>query len=404
MIKQIITLTLKNWNKNKLLMIEFFISFVLIFIILSCVIWAYRNSKQKLGYNYKNISSVETFYSMEMRNVKDDEVKDFLETIPNVEEVTVQIYSHPFSKSEIYVNSMKYKDQTYTAPMFAGIGKEWHKVFEPNFIEGKGMTEADIQSAYCPCYITENLKMRVFGKNKAVGELIDVKHMGKFKVVGVIDYYRPNGELSNNDEYFLCFRSNSGKYNYDAYRFSINAMFNMHFKMFYIKSSVENNILFQNKIFKSIVNNYPKLKFEVNSLSEVKEEHFKKSITPFLIASVLMIFLIINVLFGMFGRLWYSVNSRMSEIGIRVAVGASKLKIYTQLLGEMLMMCTLSIIPAIILLSQLPVIGLFNVHSSVYILALIFSIIVLLTLVAVSSYLPARQATKIKVAVALHEN
>ena len=55
-------------------------------------------------------------------------------------------------------------------------------------------------------------------------------------------------------------------------------------------------------------------------------------------------FLIINVALGLFGVLWYNINLRKSEIGLRRAVGASGNAVSKQLVGEALVLATFALI------------------------------------------------------------
>jgi putative ABC transport system permease protein len=406
MLKQIFKIIWKNKGRNKLLMFEFFLSFILLFVIFTAIIWATSNSNLPLGFKYKDVCSIEMIKEDANSKIKinDSIVINYLKTLPDVKDATVQIYSHPFTKSFVNVSSFKYKEKSFKAPFLAGIGRNWSEVFEPKFLEGRAIIESDIYSNECPCYISKQTRKLVFGNEKAVGEVIDIDHMGKFRIIGVIDQFRANGEFTDEKPYFLCFRSDAGKYPYNARNVSMNASLNMHYRMFYVKSNKTNSLAFQDKLFKSLTHRFPSEQTEVYSLSELREQTQDQMIMPFVAISSLLLFLIINVLLGMFGQLWYTINLRKQEIGIRVAVGASKLKIYGQLLGEMWVMCLLGIIPAIILLSQLPILGFWEIKSAVYITALIISSIAIIVLISICSYLPARQATRFEVAEALHEN
>ena len=79
-------------------------------------------------------------------------------------------------------------------------------------------------------------------------------------------------------------------------------------------------------------------------VSSIEIEHLDKKLAarnkiflvPAIIAIVVACFLIINVALGLFGVLWYNINKRRSEIGLRRAVGASGNSVSKQLVGEAL--------------------------------------------------------------------
>jgi len=114
-------------------------------------------------------------------------------------------------------------------------------------------------------------------------------------------------------------------------------------------------------------------------------------------------FLIINVALGLFGVLWYNINQRRGEIGLRRAIGASGSSVAVQLVKESLLLATLSVVVGTFFAIQFPLLNVFNVPAAVYLLALLLSIVFIYLLVILCSLYPGRQAAAIHPAIALHE-
>ena len=114
-------------------------------------------------------------------------------------------------------------------------------------------------------------------------------------------------------------------------------------------------------------------------------------------------FLIINVALGLFGVLWYNINLRKSEIGLRRAVGASGNAVSKQLVGEALVLSTFALIIGSFFAVQFPLLNVFDLPASVYIVALLFAIAFIYVLVIICALYPGKQAASIYPAVALHE-
>ncbi|HWZ02110.1 MAG TPA: FtsX-like permease family protein, partial [Mucilaginibacter sp.] len=114
-------------------------------------------------------------------------------------------------------------------------------------------------------------------------------------------------------------------------------------------------------------------------------------------------FLIINVALGLFGVLWYNINQRRGEIGLRRAIGATGKSVSGQLVSESLLVATLSLIVGTFFAAQFPLLNVFNLQAGIYITAIILSIIFIYLLVLVCSLYPGKQAAAIYPAVALHE-
>ena len=127
-------------------------------------------------------------------------------------------------------------------------------------------------------------------------------------------------------------------------------------------------------------------------------------------------FLIINIFLGILGSFWFRTQSRRSEIGLRLALGASKKKVKALLLGETLLLLSVaSIIGTLIslhisttdLISDLGIpytdreaMGIGMEQNGIN-FGLTFAFLALVSLIAV--WYPARQASKTQPAEALHE-
>jgi putative ABC transport system permease protein len=114
-------------------------------------------------------------------------------------------------------------------------------------------------------------------------------------------------------------------------------------------------------------------------------------------------FLIINVALGLFGVLWYNINKRKGEIGLRRAVGATGNSILWQLVGEAIVLSTLSLILGSFFAIQFPLLNVFDLQANIYITAIGLAILFIYVLVVACAIYPGKQAAAIYPAVALHE-
>ena len=145
--------------------------------------------------------------------------------------------------------------------------------------------------------------------------------------------------------------------------------------------------------------------------TSIEIEHLDKKLASknkiFLVPAIIVIivagFLIINVALGLFGVLWYNINKRKSEIGLRRAVGATGNSVAKQLVGEALVLSTFALIIGSFFAVQFPLLNVFNLPASVYIIALLFAVAFIYLLVIVCALYPGKQAASIYPAVALHE-
>jgi putative ABC transport system permease protein len=75
------------------------------------------------------------------------------------------------------------------------------------------------------------------------------------------------------------------------------------------------------------------------------------------------------VALGIFGVLWYNINKRRGEIGLRRAVGATGNDISKQLVGEAFVLCTMSLILGLFFVVQFPLLGALQLPPENYVQA-----------------------------------
>src|SRR6201992_3889491 len=95
------------------------------------------------------------------------------------------------------------------------------------------------------------------------------------------------------------------------------------------------------------------------------------TLVPMIALLIVACFLVINVALGLFGVLWYNINKRRGEIGLRRAIGASGQSVSSQLVSESLILATLSLILGAFFAVQFPLLNVFNLQASIYIIAMI---------------------------------
>ena len=141
--------------------------------------------------------------------------------------------------------------------------------------------------------------------------------------------------------------------------------------------------------------------------------------------SVVIIFLLINVFLGIVGTFRFRANARRGEIGLRCAIGSSKNKIQQLLLSETFMILLLASIPATIIALNIQIMGVLPKlgvsildvtkismakeegveNMSVFLLNLITYLITfvsMLIIIWLGTWYPAKKASEIQPAEALH--
>lgn len=122
----------------------------------------------------------------------------------------------------------------------------------------------------------------------------------------------------------------------------------------------------------------------------------------------LVIFFIFNVILGVLGTFWFRTRKRRGEIGLRIALGASKVKVFNELITEGILMLLIAVIPSLIICLNIWFVDLtINTWMDPTFIRLSIGLsitfLMMLLMIIIGIWYPARQATKIQPAMALHE-
>ena len=386
MIKAIFKLIWKRKRRSTLMITEMFVSFLLLFALFTMVVKNVNSYLAPTGFDYKNVwvMKMEIWgkgLSDEQNELTIDQLKKNISAMPDVLYLTNTTNNIPYAQST-YQTTLHYNDlkiqtnRVQTDDNFA-------KVFDIKLIQGRWYDKTDEGQKEIPVVINQKFKKALFGDENAIGKII---HSGAYKVIGVIENYKLRGEYSEEEMVFFS-RFKPGGFE----------------EVFLLKVSPDAGITFEEQLMKTAGNIAKDWTITLEPLTKYRKDMFQLTWIPILIFGGLCCFLVLNIILGLFGILWYNINSRIAEIGLRQSVGASSRKIYSQFVGEMLILTTLGFIPALIIAVQFPILKVFDISFIVYLVAMLSSAIIIYLLVFIASFIPSRYATKIQPAIALHE-
>jgi putative ABC transport system permease protein len=203
-------------------------------------------------------------------------------------------------------------------------------------------------------------------------------------VIGVITDFRHGGELSSPE-------------NLVFHRMNLNDP----------KEPLPRNLLinlrpgmtraFDEKLIRRLQDVAKKWSFDIRTMVELRETEFQLKLVPMIVVGLVAGFLMIMVALGLTGVLWQNVTRRTKEIGVRRAEGATAWNIHQQILGEMLIITSFSLIASAVIIALFPlfdVIG--GVSSRVYALSFVISSAVIYLLTIICSLYPSWLATKVQ--------
>ena len=384
------------WNKRKqnfLFLSEILVSFLVIFAVFSLMVFYYLNyrkpqgieSEQVWAVSYHNGSTTKNTDSLDMIY---NGMARTLRALPEVLEVGFTAANYAYSDSHS-TTGFNVKGKSYDRINIYNVDDEHLKVLGMKLLEGRWFNKQDGLETANNTVINETLRKKMFGIGPALGKMVGGdEDDNKSKVIGVVADVKADGDYWPAGPGFYK-RLNTGDFGW------IGDML--------LKVNADADAAFESKLHKLLAQTIKNSNLEIRHLSEMRESKNQTTVIPMIICMIVAGFLIINVALGLFGVLWYNINQRKGEIGLRRAIGASGSSVAWQLVTESLLLATLSIVVGVFFAIQFPLLNVFNVPSAVYLIALLLSILFIYLLVILCSLYPGRQAAAIHPAIALHE-
>jgi putative ABC transport system permease protein len=292
----------------------------------------------------------------------------------------------PFS-TNTHMNNADYKKVHVNRVNYYTAGDTYDKVLDMKLTEGRWFGKQDDAASVKPTIINQSLRQKLFGSGKAIGEKIGAED-SKRSVVGIVQDVKAKGDYQE-----------AGLAMYER----IDTSSNDGRGRILVKINDKADAAFESRLYKLMASNSNNSSIEIEHLTDKRKTMNNTTLIPMIILLIVACFLIINVALGLFGVLWYNINKRKGEIGLRRAVGASGNSVSSQLVTESMILATLALIIGTFFAIQFPLLNVFGLAASVYLVAIALSVIFIYLLVLVCSLYPGKQAAAILPAVALHE-
>jgi putative ABC transport system permease protein len=403
MMRHLFTLIWNRKKQNFLMITEIFFSFIVLFGVLSLGFFYLDNLQKPLGYKYENVWVMNLRWNQE----SDEEVRAIQKQLlmrlrANKEVAAATLASNNIPYSMNSSNTRFAKGTLSPMADFFESDEHYREVMQLNVIEGRWFKSEDAASPHNPAVITRALRDELFPNGEeAIGKVVegnsaDLKGPHSV-IVGVIDAFRQKGEYSQNEPGYFHYTSLDAQVKAGQEHGSLLSCLVVRVKPG-VSPEFEETLMKQaNQIAKGWT-------LEIETMSEKRQSMNKITLIPLIIFSVVCGFLIINVALGLFGVLWYNINRRISEIGLRRAIGAASGQVFNQFVGEVLVLATFGIILGILFAAQFPLLQVFGVETGVYLAAMGTAVVSIFLLAAACAAYPSRQAAKIAPAMALHED
>ncbi|HEX2921821.1 MAG TPA: ABC transporter permease [Bacteroidales bacterium] len=256
---------------------------------------------------------------------------------------------------------------------------DYAKVMKIAPLKGRWFNETDFGKKVKPIIISKDVEEKYFFGN-AIGKRIGGDY---YEIIGIVDAFKNNDFES---PYSSAFVLNE----YLGTQLLIRTEENRTSDLLSIAES---------QVY-SVLNPAVWRISSINTLENMRAAQNHTSAQRYYLSLIIALFIIINVFLGVIGVLWYNTNLRLHEIGIKRALGATRWSVNMHLLLENMFIAILALVIVILIFIQLYSVDK-AAQQGVAIKSMIISTLLMIILVAISTWLAASFNSQIRPAVAL---
>ncbi|AMM50657.1 hypothetical protein TH61_04975 [Rufibacter sp. DG15C] len=382
------------WNRKKsnfLLISEIFFSFLVLFGVLSFALYNYHNYQKPLGFTHDNVwlLTMETRSDSTAQNAQiQEQIMQRVRSFPEVEHAALSSSNAPFSFSTMN-NKLSYGNVKELYANQYDVEDPYKDVLGLNVVQGRWFGPQDGTSLHQPIVINQQLQRELFNDEDPIGKLLPINDSTQYQVIGVMDYFRASSEYSAEEgAYFTRIKRGKDDYQWNS---------------LLIKVKPGTDIAFEEKMMRELGQIAKGWTMDVSTLEKMRQNKANFTLVPLIALAVVCGFLVFNVALGLFGVLWYNINKRTGEIGLRRAMGATTRQIRAQFVGEVVVLAFFGVMLGLLLAVQFPLLDVFQLSSEIYWQGMALAGVFIFLLTALCALYPSRQASGIQPAVALHE-
>ena len=386
------------WNRkreNALLIVELIAAFLVVFFIAATAAHTWTLYRQPLGFDYRDSWEMRLSFRHEWAAEDAETLRQLLSAVrghPAVEWAHV-VRMGPFRNWQ-WTSEVAH-DGSQAPTMLNDMSDGAPDDFGMELLQGRWFGPQDIGVEEHVVVINERLSQELFGDASPLGA--DIRNYNPdsdevqlpYRVVGVFRDFRQMGPMAELSNYVLG-RFELEEEDSEARTIILRMRDGA-------PAAVEEEL---QAMAEAIARRWS---LALTPLEQLRRQQIRQVTTPLMVGGFVAGFLLLMVAFGLFGVLWQNVTRRTDELGLRRAVGASRRRIYRQIVTEIVLVAALAMAAGAAIGVQFPMLGTFETldwRSSVQ--ALIIGSVLVCGLCVLCALYPAWLASRRSPADALH--
>lgn len=378
------------WNKkgsNALMILEIFLSFIVLFFVLAYVFFNLEKIRKPLGFATENrwminLDGVDSKDSLDIISTMENLDRNLL-SLEEIQQISFTESIAPFKNNQ-WRNGNDDNGFSMNALMVP-VDFNLAATMDMSISEGRWFTEEDLIASIPPILVNKEFILKYYPDKSMVDSMFIID--GDRRIIGIVDEYRYLGEFSDPE----------------ACIFLLNPYTDNQSNIL-LKIAPDTPASFEEKLSSVVNSAIGTTGSTIENLAKEKKNNSRESWLMLIALMSICIFLCLNVALGLFGVLWYNISKRKSEIGLRQALGAHGSDITKQFILEILILTGIAIALGIFFTIQVPLLKMTEYPAILFYKAIIYASLIILTLVFICALFPSLQASRITPATSLHED
>jgi putative ABC transport system permease protein len=234
---------------------------------------------------------------------------------------------------------------------FDDVTDGYPKAMNIPILRGRWFKPEDDAAGFQPVVVDTDLAKALFGDEDPIGKKFDPEGGKDMRVVGITAPFRKDGEFTS-DNINMVFKRVSPRLPNTSMPRDI-----------LIRVRPGTPASFEEAISRRTHEIFPSYEQRVRRMEAMRTFAMRLYLIPVAAGTVIAVFLISMVALGLSGVLWQNVTRRTREIGLRRALGATGNEVNRQILLEVALLATFALIVGVIVVAQLPLLGIFALVS-----------------------------------------
>ncbi|GAB1358321.1 FtsX-like permease family protein [Porphyromonadaceae bacterium] len=326
---------------------------------------------------------------------------DRVRTYKGVEVVSLSIYSMPYSYASAEVpfelDTAKIDQSTFATIRW--VSPEFFEIFRCNNMEGQ---TAPLMKAISDgkTIVSKTVEEFLYLGQNSIGKKIYINRgdeKEELEIGEVITHFKTN-EFEKGDSYFLFLPLNKEMIEQQPSNVELCVRITPeedHDFPERFKSEMGNSLIIGNLFIT-----------DVTSLSNIRVRRNFTMVDEVNQNFLIALFLMMNIFLGVAGTFWYRTRQRKNEMGLRIAMGSTRSGLQQLMIGEGLVLLTLSILPAVIIAFNIGLTDMINVDRmpftmNRFLITQAVTVWLMALMVCIGIYFPARSISRLQPADAL---